>query len=134
MVEFSVTCFNGETSLSIVNLSKLTGDATETWFQFLASSRGVLFQFNYLTYHVYTLHTSTTKKVAALFWKIFLPANKIVWNHNPDEKCLNVHRHGNMKFYTSSDFKRHVTGAASTTIIITSNYNNELNWVTYPFI
>ena len=30
-----------------------------------------------------------------------------------------------MKFYTSSDFKRHNTAAANTTNINTSNYNNE---------
>jgi hypothetical protein len=32
-----------------------------------------------------------------------------------------------MKFYAGSDFKRHITGAASTTTITNSNYNNELN-------
>jgi len=76
MVVFNITCFNGETSLSIVNISKLTGDGTEAWFQFLATSRGVFFQLSYLTYHVYTLHTSTMKKVTTHFWKILLPADK----------------------------------------------------------
>jgi hypothetical protein len=32
-----------------------------------------------------------------------------------------------MKFYTSSDFKRHIIAAATTTTITTGNYNNELH-------
>jgi hypothetical protein len=65
------------------------------------------------------------KKVTTRFWKKLLPAEKCRWNYNPDEKCLNVHRHDNMKFYTSSDVKRRNIAAANTTNITTSNYNNE---------